>query len=56
MSKVHNLQANSLELSMKEEDSIVETENGKKLIYSLNTRFVRTIKDVPNKRLKEKKK
>jgi hypothetical protein len=56
MTKVHNLEANSMEILLSEEGPQIETEDGEMIVYNVNARFVRTVRDVPNKRLKEKKK
>ena len=53
--KVHNLEANSMEILIEEEPMIIDY-NDEFLIFDMNARYKKSVRDVPNKRLKEKKK
>jgi len=51
MTKVHKLNANSMEISIKEETELLEI--GDEL--HLKTNFKKTVRDIPNKRAKKNK-
>jgi hypothetical protein len=55
--KVHKLEADSVEVTYTEEKSLVESEYDEKddiLVYRIMPRFTKTVRNVPNKRTKEK--